>query len=247
MHWVPHLFLPKEEGGQGLVHYLASWGAAFWLQFLQRLLNGPDNIVWKAFSCCILKRFSGLGIDLNLFLMDNNTQFTRSSLPSFYKSVYNLWTLLKKKGGAKQADSLHWLLQEPVLHGTILDCPGCLGSCLTSFLQAAGVTTLAQVVDLAGPRPQDSAALASKVGLRSCRVVKQLLDHWRKKLNRHELLLLDSFSLVDIAPNTQDAFPVICLTFDLKDCAGPHLDRCPKASLLEASGETFYQDHGKNA
>ena len=37
LHWVPQsvLFLPKEEGGHGLVH-LASRGAAFRLQFIQR-------------------------------------------------------------------------------------------------------------------------------------------------------------------------------------------------------------------
>lgn len=72
-------------------------------------------------------------------------------------------------------------------------------------------------------------------------MVKQLLDHWRKKLSAHELLMLDSFSSGDIAPNAQDAFHVICLTSNLKDCAGPNLDCCPKASLLEASGKTLYQ------
>lgn len=97
MHWVPQSvrFLPKEEGGQGLVH-LASRGAAFRLRFCQRLL-GPDNIVWTVLARCILKHFNGLGMDFNLFLMDNNTQFKRSSLPSFYKSVFNVWTLLRKR------------------------------------------------------------------------------------------------------------------------------------------------------
>lgn len=43
-----------------------------------------------------------------------------------------------------------------------------------------------------------------------------------------------------LVPNTQDPFPNIILTPDLKDCAGPYLDRCPKASLLEASGKAIY-------
>ncbi|KAI3363987.1 hypothetical protein L3Q82_001582 [Scortum barcoo] len=48
LHWLPQavLFLPKEEGGQGLVH-LASRGAAFRLQFIQRLLYGPQDLVWR--------------------------------------------------------------------------------------------------------------------------------------------------------------------------------------------------------
>ncbi|KAI3355855.1 hypothetical protein L3Q82_004225 [Scortum barcoo] len=45
--------LREEEGGQGLVH-LASRGAAFRLQFLQRLLTGPADLVWRRLSCCIL-------------------------------------------------------------------------------------------------------------------------------------------------------------------------------------------------
>ncbi|KAI3356999.1 hypothetical protein L3Q82_003632 [Scortum barcoo] len=40
--------LREEEGGQGLVH-LASRGAAFRLQFLQRLLTGPADLVLEAF------------------------------------------------------------------------------------------------------------------------------------------------------------------------------------------------------
>lgn len=48
LHWVPQsvLFLPKEEGGQGLVH-LASRTAAFRLQFAQRFLTGPVDLVWR--------------------------------------------------------------------------------------------------------------------------------------------------------------------------------------------------------
>ncbi len=43
LHWVTQsiLFLSKEEGGQGLVN-LQSRTVAFRLQFIQRLLLGPD-------------------------------------------------------------------------------------------------------------------------------------------------------------------------------------------------------------
>ncbi|KAJ3585735.1 hypothetical protein NHX12_014454 [Muraenolepis orangiensis] len=43
-----------------------------------------------------------------------------------------------------QADSLHWLLQEPVLSGTLLDYPGWGGAALSRQLRAAGVYTLGQ-------------------------------------------------------------------------------------------------------
>ncbi|KAL7403461.1 hypothetical protein ABVT39_000853 [Epinephelus coioides] len=104
----------------------------------------------------------------------------------------------------------------------------------------ARVTALGQVVELAGPQLQDSAGLALKLGLRSSRDAKQLLDHWKKRMSGHELLMLDTFSSGETTTNSQDPFPLIQLTMDLKDCAGPHLDRCPQASLQEASGKTFY-------
>lgn len=47
MHWIPQsvLFLSSEEGGHGLVH-LASRGAAFRFQLVQRLLTGPSDLVF---------------------------------------------------------------------------------------------------------------------------------------------------------------------------------------------------------
>ena len=71
--------------------------------------------------------------------------------------------------------------------------------------RSALVTTLGQEVELARPRLQDSAGLASKVGFRSNRVVKQLLDHWRKRPSSHELLMLDTFSSGETTPNTQES------------------------------------------
>ncbi|KAJ4926953.1 hypothetical protein JOQ06_014695 [Pogonophryne albipinna] len=56
------LYLPKEEGGQGLVH-LESRAAAFKLQFLQRYLTGNDDVVWRPVASTILRGVAGLGLD----------------------------------------------------------------------------------------------------------------------------------------------------------------------------------------
>lgn len=57
LHWIPQsvLFLPKDEGGQGLVH-LPSRMATFRLQFIQRFLTGPDDLVWRNLTKVILQR-----------------------------------------------------------------------------------------------------------------------------------------------------------------------------------------------
>ncbi len=67
MHWVPHnvLYLPKEEGGQRLVH-LQSRTAAFRLQFIQRFLTGPENLSWRSVASMILKTAEGLCLDKSL-------------------------------------------------------------------------------------------------------------------------------------------------------------------------------------
>lgn len=71
MHWVPQsvLYLPKEEGGQGLVN-LQSRTAAFHLQFIQKLLSGSTCVSWRASVCAILQSLGGFQLDRALFLMD---------------------------------------------------------------------------------------------------------------------------------------------------------------------------------
>ena len=93
LHWVPQcvLFLPREEGGQGLVH-LASRAATFRLQFIQRYLTGPPEVVWRGVTSCVLRLAGGLGLDTALFLM--NPRFLKLTvLPSFYRGLFKSWAL----------------------------------------------------------------------------------------------------------------------------------------------------------
>lgn len=68
LHWVSQsvLYLPKEEGGQGLVN-LQSRTAAFRLQFIQKLLSGSTRFSWRATACAILKNLGGFQLDRALF------------------------------------------------------------------------------------------------------------------------------------------------------------------------------------
>lgn len=49
------LFLPKEEGGQGLI-YLASRVVTFRFQFVQRYLIDPKDVVWRQVASALLQR-----------------------------------------------------------------------------------------------------------------------------------------------------------------------------------------------
>lgn len=120
LHWTPQsvLFLQREEGGQGLVH-LASRGATFRLQYIQRYLTGPKNLVWREVTSTILKQAGGLGLDSTLFLMDCN-KVPVNGLPPFYKGLFKVWSFFIKQR-LESNDSLFWLLEEPLIGGARFD------------------------------------------------------------------------------------------------------------------------------
>ncbi len=97
LHWVSQsiLYLPREEGGQGLIH-IQSRIAAFRLRFLQRflVLDGSTDCSWSAVSCMILRTLGGFGLDKMLFLMDP-TKLDLSELPVFYRNLFKVWSLFR--------------------------------------------------------------------------------------------------------------------------------------------------------
>ncbi|KAK0138455.1 Transposon TX1 uncharacterized protein [Merluccius polli] len=74
LHWVPQcvLFLRREEVGQGLVH-LASRAATFRLQFIQRYLTGPPEVVWRGVTSCVLRLADPLVHGSRLDIQDSAT------------------------------------------------------------------------------------------------------------------------------------------------------------------------------
>ncbi|KAJ4937400.1 hypothetical protein JOQ06_001961, partial [Pogonophryne albipinna] len=52
------------------------------------------------------------------------------------------------------------------------------------------ILTLGQVVEVCGPRLDNAAGLASRLSLRSVRVVSLLLQSWKQQLSQSELALI---------------------------------------------------------
>ncbi|KAK3527932.1 hypothetical protein QTP86_012209 [Hemibagrus guttatus] len=140
LHWIPQsvLHLPKEEGGQGLVQ-LSSRAAAFRLQFIQRLLTGPRDLVWRAAASGLLHTVKGLGLDRALFLMDTK-MLDISGLPMFYRGLFKIWNVFKKQN--KGCRSVHWLLEEPLVYGGRLDISGVTVPALSRTLVSSGIVRL---------------------------------------------------------------------------------------------------------
>jgi len=243
LHWVPKavLYLPKEEGGHGLIH-LQSRIAAFRLQFAQRLLNGPVDSSWKSIAFAILLNFEGLGLDKALFWL-NPKKMDLSKLPIFYRNFFKVWTLFIVQK-LDNAGSLYWTLQEPLIHGSRLDIsskgpfPALEGTLLRS-----GIISLGHLVQLAGTDFKSVDLVAEHLGIRSTRVVTKLLEKWRSALTEEECKLLKDYSDGFIFPNCGDPFPNLLLSPNLEECEGVFL-YSEKVSLLglePASGKALYK------
>ncbi len=174
LHWVPQsvLFLPKEEGGQGLIH-LQSRIAAFRLQRIQRILVSSVDFKWCAVAYVILHKLENLGLDKTLFLLDPR-KLNTSGLPVFYRNIFKVWSLFVVRQ-AEDPLSLYWLLEEPIVHGARLDLsvnglfPG-----LNKALVDNKVITLGQLLETAGLDFKNDEAIDQRLGFRSTRLVAQL-------------------------------------------------------------------------
>ncbi|KAJ4946299.1 hypothetical protein JOQ06_023967, partial [Pogonophryne albipinna] len=194
LHWVPQgvLFLSREEGGQGLIH-LASRTATFRIQFLQRYLTGPADLVWRDVSSCILRR-----------------------------GVFKSWALFNHKRCPK-TDSLYWLLKEPLIHKARLDVSSSETPGLTVALCRSKTLCLQQLVDAVGPELSDARALGCLLGLHSVRVAEKILQLWSQILSPDEKRLLRSYGQGRAKPDPADPFPEIYLSPGLGELTGPLL------------------------
>ncbi|KAK3509008.1 hypothetical protein QTP70_018515, partial [Hemibagrus guttatus] len=193
LHWISQsvLHLPKEEGGQGLVQ-LASRTAAFHLQFLQRLLTGPKDLIWRPVAHGLLHKVGGLGLPV-------------SGLPSFYRGIFKIWNCFRKQN--KGCGTLHWLLEEPLIHGGHLEISGVTAPALSRALISSGVVTLRELVNIAGTDLSWGEDLAARLGLRSLRVVNQLLHRWRTVLTSKECFQLMDYQITETNPAKEGSFP----------------------------------------
>ena len=70
-------------------------------------------------TSCILRDVSKLGLDTALFLTDSSF-LKLNGLPPFYQGVFKSWAIFNHKT-CEHFNSLHWLLKEPLIHGSRLD------------------------------------------------------------------------------------------------------------------------------
>lgn len=91
MHWITHsiLYLPKDEGGQGLVN-LQSRTATFRMQFIQRFLTGPETVIWKTSGLCYFKDCCWVKHGKKHFFLMNSINVNFRKLSVFYQNLFKV-------------------------------------------------------------------------------------------------------------------------------------------------------------
>jgi len=240
MHWIPHnvLYVPKEEGGQGLVH-LQSRTAAFRLQFVQRFLTGPEDLSWRPVASTILKTAEGLCLDKSLFLL-NPSKLNTSRMPEFYKNLFKVWDVFNVKR-IESTSSLFWLLKEPLIYGSRLDILGACGTMSANFIKSK-ITTLGCLINVVGSGFEKVEDLAVLLGVRSMRIVAQVLHKLQSAFTTEEAKMLQGYCKGEFIPDKRDTFPNLLLSPKLGECTGVFLESEKlDMELHESNGKKLYK------
>lgn len=170
-HWLRAavLYLPLNEGGQGLID-LESRIRTFRLQAAQRLLYSPD-VSWRETACALLRRAGDLKMDLHLFLMDLQGACI-AGLSDFYASMLRAWS-----GTFSMRRGTLWGAEEPLFHNPLLGLGEVSASLRTSFVRA-GITKLVHLCTERGDW-RDAVDIAAHVGVHSVRQVEVVLARVR--------------------------------------------------------------------
>ncbi len=117
-HWIRAavLYLPVQEGGQGLVD-VRSRIRAFRIQAAQRFLYDKD-VLWEKTASAIMRRVGGYGLDKQLFLM-NFEEINLSELTVFYKSMLQTWKNVIRT--ERNVDNLeYWAREEQLFFNPLI-------------------------------------------------------------------------------------------------------------------------------
>ncbi|KAK3543879.1 hypothetical protein QTP70_030040, partial [Hemibagrus guttatus] len=155
-----------------------------------------------------------------------------------------IWRLFKVQR-ATATDSLHWLLQEPLVYGAHLDVGD---SSLSQSLLTSGVTTLKHLVDIAGPCLKNVDGVAAQLGVRSKRVVSQLLRKWILIISLKEREMLTDYCSGTESPDPEDPFPELALSVDCGQKSTGHLldsKNITNVNFFNVSGKTVYKAYVK--
>ncbi|KAK0148421.1 Transposon TX1 uncharacterized protein [Merluccius polli] len=168
-HWTRAsvLYLPVQEGGQGLVD-INSRVTAFRLQTVQRLLYSL-GLPWTDTACLLLRKAGRLGYDKQLFLVQPLCVDIETGLAFFYLSVLQAWQTVTAKRRTGTTPGM-WVFEEPLFGNTIITSQVLSSASLRVRLIEAGLVKLGHLLKTSVPQ------LADRLCIRSTRVLLRLVE-----------------------------------------------------------------------
>lgn len=187
-HWLKAavLYLPRQEGGQGLIDIRARL-RTFRMQTVQRLLYGVD-VCWAEVACALLRRAGNMGLDRHLFLMDIN-RLDLSGLSLFYRSVLKLWSLFNLSRNPESKNIL-WLKEEPLFFNSALDSDVFKSDTFRKAMWAANMKKIGHLKDKETWISPENLAL--KLGIKSVRLAQNMLTRILESLPQEFRLAMET-------------------------------------------------------
>ncbi|KAK3558316.1 hypothetical protein QTP86_016565, partial [Hemibagrus guttatus] len=170
-HWTraPVLYLPLQEGGQGLID-LSCRVRTFQLQAAQRLLYG-EEIAWADTAYALLRRVEDLNYDKHLFVL-NLREMDLSATTLFYQSVLRAWSSVLRISRIN-AQPFPCTEEEPLFHNPLIQSRMISSPYIQQHFQRAGIT---RVKDLrSGNSWKTARELCAETGVLSVRLMQRLL------------------------------------------------------------------------
>ena len=168
-HWLRAvvLYLPLQEGGQGLMD-VGSKVTAFRLQAAQRLLYERD-VSWRETACALLRKAGGLGLDRHLLLMELEPTYT-TGLTDFYATVLRAWTDTFCVQRVTK-----WSLEKPLFKNPLLNLPPMILASVGGQFRRAGLTKLVHLRRVDGGGWRTAEDMAAQTGVHSLKLVEKIM------------------------------------------------------------------------
>ncbi|KAK3547471.1 hypothetical protein QTP86_021027, partial [Hemibagrus guttatus] len=137
-HWTraPVLYLPVQEGGQGLID-LSCRVRTFRLQAAQRLLYG-EEIAWADMAYALLRHVEDLNYDKHLFVL-NLREMDLSATTLFYQSVLRAWSSVLRISRLN-TQPFPCTEEEPLFHNPLIQSRMISSPYIQQHFRRAGIT-----------------------------------------------------------------------------------------------------------
>ena len=170
-HWIraAALYLPVEEGGQGLID-IASRTMAYRIKTAKRFLYDCGH-KWIETAQLILRRAGRLGYSRQLFLC-RLEEVDLTGITPFYSTVLQAWQAFVTTRDAGEPAGM-WLFEEPLFYNPFIETQTLSSASLRSSLREAGCVKVGHLIKTTAT---SVATLGQMANIKSSRLLSRVVE-----------------------------------------------------------------------